>query len=132
MARPMSLTVAVAAALAFASAAQADEGTDMPPAMEAGTPVKLVEFNGEWEVLKASSRLRVWRSHLAYTISVDAQGNATECEVTEKFRRTYVNQKLCSVLMKHHIFEPARDASNAPVAGSYSARLSYMDLREKL
>ena len=54
---------------------------------------------------------------------------ATGCEIEDEFRRTYVNQKLCSVLMKTHTFQPARDASNAPVPGSYSNSLSYMELR---
>lgn len=33
--------------------------------------------------------------------------------------------------MKSHTFEPARDASDAPVAGSYTNSLSYVDLREQ-
>nr|WP_298927139.1 hypothetical protein [uncultured Erythrobacter sp.] len=92
-------------------------------------PVKLVEFDGEFEVLKTSRRLRVWRSHLAYTIKVDADGKPTGCELTDGFRRTYVKKKLCDVLVKHHTFEPARDESDAPVEGTYTARLSYMDMR---
>ncbi|MDY7098925.1 MAG: hypothetical protein SXU28_12365 [Pseudomonadota bacterium] len=93
--------------------------------------VQLVQFDGGREFLKASRRLRVWRSHVAYTLSVDAQGKAVDCELTNAFRKTYVNQKLCDVLLKSHTFEPARTAENVPVEGVYTATLSYMDLREQ-
>lgn len=129
MVRFASLTAA-AAALAFSPAVLANDTAEIVPASEA-TPVKLVEFDGGWEVLKTSSQLRVWRSHLGYKLTVDAEGKPTGCEITEQFRRAYVNKKLCSVLMKSHTFEPARDAADAPVAGSYSNSLSYMDLRAK-
>lgn len=129
MLRFASLTAA-AAALAFTPAAIANDAAEVAPAAEA-RPAKLVEFDGGWEVLKTSARLRVWRSHLAYKLSVDADGNPTDCELTEKFRRTYVNKKLCSVLLKTHRFEPARDASNHPVAGNYSNSLSFKELREQ-
>ena len=118
-----------AAALAFASPTLAKGDAAADVTADAGTPVKLVEFSGGREVLKTSSQLRVWRSHLGYRLAVDAEGKATGCEIEDEFRRTYVNQKLCSVLMKTHTFQPARDASNAPVPGSYSNSLSYMELR---
>jgi hypothetical protein len=33
--------------------------------------------------------------------------------------------------MKHHSFEPAQDASGAPVEGSYEGRLNFMEIRQK-
>ncbi len=136
MVRIFSLTAA-AAALALSTAGAAGEKESKTDAVavsmtnDAGTPVKLVEFDGEFELLKTSSRLRVWRSHLGYTITVDADGKPTDCALDDEFRRKYVNTKLCSVLLKHHKFEPARDEANEPVAGHYTNRLSYMALREK-
>jgi len=94
-------------------------------------PARLIEFTGDREFLKASSRLRVWRSDVGYTLEVNAAGAPTECALTERFRMTYVNDKLCEVLMKHHSFEPALDAAGAPVEGSYEGRLNYMELQEK-
>lgn len=122
-----------AALTALALSPVTASGEDMVDAVNTSSvsPVKLVAFDGGWEVLKTSKQLRVWRSHLEYAIAVDADGNATDCEVIEKFRRAYVNEKLCSVLMKTHTFEPARDSGNVPVAGRYTNRLSYLDLREK-
>lgn len=94
-------------------------------------PARLIEFTGDREFLKESSRLRVWRGEVGYTIEVDAAGTPIDCKLTEKFRMNYVNAKLCEVLLKHHSFEPAQDASGAPVEGSYEGRLNYLEMRAK-
>lgn len=94
-------------------------------------PARLIEFTGDREFLKESSRLRVWRGEVGYTLEVDEAGTPVNCELTEEFRMNYVNEKLCDVLMKHHSFEPAQDASGAPVEGSYEGRLNYLDIRAK-
>lgn len=94
-------------------------------------PARLIAFDGAQEFLKESSRLRVWRSEVSYTLQVDSAGKPTSCELAQKFRQTYVNVKLCEVLLKHHSFEPAHDASGAAVGGSYQGRLNYMEMREK-
>ena len=94
-------------------------------------PARLIEFTGDREFLKESSRLRVWRGEVGYTLEVDAAGQPIDCELAEKFRMNYVNDKLCEVLMKHHSFEPAQDASGAPVEGSYEGRLNFMEIRQK-
>ena len=94
-------------------------------------PVRLVSFDGEREFLKSASRLRVWRSEVEYTLEVDSSGTPTDCQLAEEFRMNYVNDKLCEVLMKHHTFEPAQDASGAPVEGSYEGRLNFLEIRQK-
>ena len=94
-------------------------------------PARLIEFTGDREFLKESSRLRVWRGEVGYTLEVDAAGPSIDCELAEKFRMNYVNDKLCEVLMKHHSFEPAQDASGGPVEGSYEGRLNFMEIRQK-
>lgn len=94
-------------------------------------PARLIEFTGDREFLKESSRLRVWRGEVGYTLEVNAAGTPVDCELTEEFRMNYVNAKLCEVLMKHHSFEPAVDASGAAVEGSYEGRLNFMEIRAK-
>ncbi len=94
-------------------------------------PARLIEFTGDREFLKESSRLRVWRGEVGYTLEVDAAGTPVDCELADKFRMNYVNDKLCEVLMKHHSFEPAQDSSGAAVDGSYEGRLNFMEIREK-
>ena len=115
------------AAPAFAEDAAQNDGT----ARSKVQPARLIAFDGAQEFLKESSRLRVWRGEVGYTLQVDTAGKPTGCELENKFRRTYVNVKLCEVLMKHHSFEPARDASGTPVGGSYEGRLNYLEMREK-
>lgn len=95
-------------------------------------PAKMVDFDGGWEFLKTSRQLRVWRRAVAFEMTVDTEGHATECEVVDRFRKNYVNIKLCEVVMNHYTFEPARDEKNEPTMGSYRASISYQQLREEL
>lgn len=137
MTRILSLSAAFAA-FVFTPAAMADDADDpelikaaVEVSEEAATPAKLVSFDGEQEFLKASTRLRIWRADVGYTLTISPEGEVTECELTEKFRRTYINKRLCDVLTSHHEFEPARDASDTPVEGHYTSRLVYLDMRNK-
>lgn len=122
--------VAAAAAMFLSPAAMAQESASAGKVQEDGaTPVKLVSFDGGWDFLKTSKRLRIMRSAVDYTLTVDEAGAVTECRLKDEFRRTYINERLCDVLIKHHTFEPAQDASGTAVPGSYTARLVYADLR---
>ncbi|MBU7580199.1 MAG: hypothetical protein KAF27_06970 [Porphyrobacter sp.] len=120
-------TLAFLAAPALADDAKANEGT----ARSRVKPARLIEFTGNREFLKESSRLRVWRGEVGYTLSVNAAGTPIECKLTEEFRMNYVNSKLCEVLLRTHSFEPAQDASGTAVAGTYEGRLNYLEMREK-
>ena len=94
-------------------------------------PVRLISFDGERQFLKSASRLRVWRAEVEYTLDVVSSGAPTGCRLEDEFRMNYVNDKLCEVLMKHHTFEPAENASGTPVEGSYAGRLNFLEMREK-
>ena len=131
----LRLTAAVLFALGCAGAAFAQDnagnGGGDGTARSKVKPARLVSFDGEREFLTTSSRLRVWRAEVGYTLSVDQAGTPTDCQLTEKFRMNYVNEKLCEVLLRHHTFEPAQDASGAPVEGSYEGRLNFLEMRQK-
>lgn len=129
--KKLLLSAATLFALGAAPAVQAEDQAGDGTARSKVKPVRLVSFDGEREFLKASTRLRVWRGEVGYTLEVDAAGTPTECKLTEEFRMNYVNDKLCEVLLKHHTFEPAVDASGAATAGSYEGRLNFLELREK-
>lgn len=128
--RPAAFAM-LATLLAAAAPAVADDAGVSSPVRAAAKPARLIEFTGNREFLKTSSRLRVWRGEVGYTLAVDAAGTPTECHLIEEFRMNYVNDKLCEVLIKHHSFEPAQDASGAAVEGSYEGHLSYQEMREK-
>lgn len=129
--KPALLFVFAALGAASAPLLAHDDLQNSGTARSKVSPARLIEFSGEREFLKASSRLRVWRGEVGYTLSVDAAGMPTECELADRFRMNYVNDKLCQVLLKHHTFEPARDASGAPIEGSYEGRLNFVEMREK-
>lgn len=121
----LTACLAVSAPLAAQSQAQ-NEGT----ARSKVKPARLIEFTGDREFLKESSRLRVWRGEVGYTLEVDAAGTPVDCHLTEEFRMNYVNDKLCEVLIKHHTFEPAVDATGLAVDGVYEGRLNFMEIRQ--
>lgn len=123
----MVLALGAVCVPAMANDQPSDDGT----ARSKVKPARLIEFTGNREFLKASSRLRVWRGEVGYTLEVNATGTPTDCKLADEFRMTYVNAKLCEVLMKHHSFEPALDAAGAPVEGSYKGRLNYVEMQEK-
>ncbi len=101
-------------------------------AAQGAAPVQLVSWDGDFELMKTSRRLRIWRSHIAYNLTVDAEGKATGCELTETFRMRRVSDTLCEVLMAHHTFEPAHNAEGAAIEGNYSSRISYQEMLERL
>jgi len=103
-----------------------------PEAPKEPKSVKVVEFDGAQDFLNMSRRLRIWRPAVHFNMKVNEQGEATDCEVVDRFRKNYVNLKLCEVAMSHYTFEPARNAQNEAVAGSYLAKLSYKELREEV
>jgi hypothetical protein len=129
--KSLCLSAAVLIALASAPAAFANDEPGDGTARSKVKPVRLVSFDGDREFLQTSSRLRVWRPEVAYTLWVDPAGTPTDCQLAERFRMNYVNDKLCEVLLKHHTFEPALDASGTPVEGTYDGRLNYLEMREK-
>lgn len=131
MIRAISVPAIALLAVLAAPLAADDQAQNDGTARSKVKPARLIEFTGDREFLKESSRLRVWRAEVGYTLDIDTAGVPTDCELTDKFRMNYVNDKLCEVLMKHHSFEPAVDSSGAPVEGSYEGLLNYVELREK-
>lgn len=123
--------LAVAALAVICTPAAADNAAADSMARSKSKPVRLIAFDGEREFLKTSARLRVWRGEVGYTLSVDAAGTPTDCKLADAFRMTYVNESLCEVLLKHHTFKPAQDASGTAVEGSYVGRLNFVEMRDK-
>jgi hypothetical protein len=124
-----SVLVALAAIAVPALADEAPRGDGT--ARSKVKPARLIAFTGDREFLKESQRLRVWRGEVGYRLAIDTAGQPIHCELAERFRMTYVNEKLCEVLLRTHSFEPAEDASGSAVTDTYEGRLIYLELREK-
>lgn len=92
---------------------------------------ELTHFDGA-ALLKKAGRLRIWRSSVNYTLTVDADGTASDCTMAQGFRQKYTEIALCQSLMSNHTFEPARDAHGNPVEGTYSNQIIYRELRKEL
>lgn len=131
----MKFALLPAALLVFAAgvvpATAQEKGPGDGTARSKVKPARLIAFTGEREFLKESTRLRVWRGEVGYTLVVDAAGAPTDCELSEKFRMNYVNVKLCEVLIRNHSFEPAVDDAGKAVEGSYEGRLNFLEMRAK-
>ena len=117
--RAAALTLLATGGWTTAALAQ-DQREDIGPA-----PAFLISFDGLNELAAAASRVGMLSQVLTYTLTVGPDGKPTDCEFNRKFRRKYVQIALCRPLMKHHTFEPARDASGAPVEGRYSATIDF-------
>lgn len=126
------LSCALASLAVLAAPAMADELAQVSDAAP-GTarPARLIAFTGQQEFLKESSRLRVWRAEVDYTLAVNAEGRPTECKFADKFRMNYVNDRLCDVLLRTHSFEPAQDANGAAIESTYEGHLNYLEMRAK-
>lgn len=127
-----ALLLSALASLAVLAAPAWADGQDESAAPQGlARPARLIAFTGQQEFLKESSRLRVWRSEVDYTLAVDPTGRPTHCELSVKFRMSYVNDRLCNVLLRTHSFEPAQDASGTAIEGTYAGHLNYMEMRAK-
>jgi TonB family protein len=62
---------------------------------------------------------------VAVRLTVDKQGRASFCEVTGYSGPVSFNETACLQLLRHARFDPARDASGAPVASFYATRITY-------
>ena len=112
--------ISVACALAFVPfAANAGDAVDVTE-----DPV-LVSFDGMQQLVRAANRQRLWSNELVYTLRIDDQGKATDCELGQKFRRKATMIALCRPLIKYHSFEPARDMDGQPVEGTFSATIDF-------
>lgn len=62
---------------------------------------------------------------VAVRLTVNKEGRASFCEVTGYSGPASFNETACLQLLRHARFDPARDASGAPVAAFYSTRITY-------
>ena len=86
---------------------------------------KLLAFDGFEQLAREASRQRITSQELGFTLTVGADGIATDCALSRDFRRTYTEISLCRKLMKHHTFEPAVDANGNAVVGTYSSNVNF-------
>jgi protein TonB len=60
---------------------------------------------------------------LGYTVTVAADGAVTDCTLSRKFRRAFINAQLCKAVAGSAQFAPARDAQGNAVASTYKGEV---------
>ena len=60
---------------------------------------------------------------LGYKLSVDAEGKTAQCSFSREFKSAYTARRLCAAFIETTAFEPARDETGKPVAGTYEGAI---------
>ena len=110
----------------FARARESFEECRKDLEVQAGPrPPRQIAFDGINQLGAAAARQRLLSEVIGYTLTVDADGKAVDCELSRSFRRKAVTLSLCRPLMKHSRFEPARDAMGNAVPGKFSSEIDF-------
>lgn len=91
-------------------------------------PPSVIGDPGEWVTPEdyPSEQLRKWKSGtVVFVLTVDDQGRATACSVTESSGVSELDQKACEVLLKRARFVPAKDQKGRPVQSLYRNRVRW-------
>lgn len=88
-------------------------------------PPKPLAFNGGHALRVAAVRQRLLSQTLEYTLTVDADGSVSGCDLAYDFRLRATEYALCRPFEKHMTFEPALDETGAPTAGTYTFELGF-------
>lgn len=80
----------------------------------------LLSFDGGEALAVAVYRQRMLTAVINYTLTVDTEGRAVDCEIVPRFRRRAPEIAICRPLMKYMVFEPARDEAGRAITGTYS------------
>lgn len=112
----------------FAEARAAFESCMAASASDAATgprgPV-LIAFEGLNQLAAEASRQAMLSQVLGFTLTIDAEGKPTQCELDRDFRRRATEIALCRPLLRYHRFEPAIDAQGNPVEGRYRSQIDF-------
>ena len=68
---------------------------------------------------------RGYEGQARFTLEVSASGKVTDCTVTGSTGYTALDRATCQLISSRAVFTPAKDASGASVAGSYSNTVNW-------
>nr|WP_298927142.1 hypothetical protein [uncultured Erythrobacter sp.] len=88
-------------------------------------PPIVTAFDGVHALGREAARQRLLSQNLDFTLSVDANGKPTECDLAYDFRRKATEIAICRPLLKYMKFEPAIDENGDPVAGTYKSTIDF-------
>lgn len=92
------------------------------PAVQVAKPPELASI--DYKLLyRRLMQLGMLSQVLGYSLSVDADGKATDCRFSRRFKSRYTRDQLCTAFMESTRFHPARGASGAAVGGTYEGEI---------
>ncbi|AOL94297.1 TonB family protein [Porphyrobacter sp. LM 6] len=100
------------------------------PSASPFTPVGAVPRGnpGKW-VTDADYRTRWINEGLSgsarFTLAIDARGGVTNCSVTRSTGHAVLDAATCQLVTRRARFDPARDSTGKPVAGSYNGSINW-------
>lgn len=62
---------------------------------------------------------------VSFTLDVSAKGKVTRCTVTTSSGSKILDSETCAIMRSRGRFEPAKDATGAAVASTYSSRFTW-------
>lgn len=72
--------------------------------------------------------LRLLTRSIDYSLTVGADGKATDCTLARPFRYQFTTREMCRTLMRSARFEPARNAAGEAVSGTHSGTIEIWSL----
>ena len=88
-------------------------------------PPRLLSFDGVERLGAEAGRQRLLSEKLVFTLSIDAEGNVTDCQISRDFRRRAVEIALCRPFFRDTTFEPARDEQGRAIPGTYTTEVDF-------
>lgn len=112
------------AATANSDVSRADtaQAADAGNAADGSRPVALMAFDYD-EFFDRATQLGMLSQSLGYTVTVAADGTATDCALARRFRSQYTTKELCKSIARNAQFQPARDAQGNAIAATYQGKV---------
>lgn len=106
-------------------AAEFEECSRLMLGQDGAMAPRLVSFDGTHQLRVIASRQRLLSEKIGFTLTVDADGEVTDCELSRDFRRRATEIALCRPFLQHATFEPARNSEGEAVAGAFFIEIDF-------
>lgn len=104
--------------------------TALPDPVPSFDPVAATPRGNPGEWITTSDYRSTWINRgyegvASFALNIDERGRVTDCSITRSTGHSALDQATCRLLERRARFEPARNASGAVTAGSYSSSVNW-------
>ena len=71
------------------------------------------------------AREQQWEGVVALTVTVEPDGRASDCKVTQSSGHAILDAAACTGMVRYSRFDPALDRDGRPIASTFSTRITY-------